>query len=941
MFSPYLQLGLVSLLPALLSLLFYLWSKTDSFSKLSHFTRQLIIGLAFGLLAVLGNEYGIPMNGAIVNCRDGAVLTAGLLFGAPAGILAGLIGGIERWFCVYWGGGSFTRLACSASTVLAGFYAALLRKYMFDDKKPGWGLAGVIGVVMEVFHLTMVFLTNLNHAEQAAFVVKACTWPMLIANGLCVLLSTLAVSLCSREYLFGKNAQPGISQTIQRWLLVCVLSTFALSSALVKSLQNNMASAQTETLLRVTLEDVQDSIQDASDQNLLALTRRIAKQVRSGNLTFIAETSNIAEINIIDANGVITASTYTGFLGYDMASGEQSAFFLPLLDGNVTEMVQAYGKISFDDSISRKYAAVALEEGGFVQVGYDAGQFQRDLADSILETTRYRHVGKNGFLFVANAKGEIVSGSEQLSASSVAELPDLELLLTNAAPTETVYRLALGEKDVFLMFSETEGYRIFSVIPADDALENRNVVVFVNAYMEILTFAIQFALIYLLIKKVVVNNIRTVNESLGKITNGNLDVTVDVRDNAEFASLSDDINSTVTTMKGYIAEAAARIDAELEFARSIQCSSLPTEYPSFPNHREFDIYALMDTAKEVGGDFYDFFLLGEDRLCFLVADVSGKGIPAALFMMRAKTELKRLAENGAELDAVFAKANDDLCADNEAGMFVTAWMGILHLDSGLVEFVNAGHNPPLVNYAGSGFEYLRGRAGLVLGGMEEMRYRKMSLQLNPGDTVFLYTDGVTEATDANNALFGEDRLQDALDSAEPEDMQGLCAAAKAAVDGFVARAPQFDDITMVALRYFGRQYPTLHFEKAAISDITEVTAFVESELEKLDCPMSISMKISVAIDEIFSNIVFYAYEGGSGPATVQLQPQTEPRAVTLVFTDEGIPYNPLAKPDPDVTLSADERSEGGLGILIVKKFMDDVSYEYKKGKNTLSLYKKF
>ena len=941
MLNPYLQLSIVSLLPVCLSVLFYLWSKTSSFQKISPALQQLIIGVVFGLVAVAGNEYGIQMNGVIVNCRDGAVLCAGLLFGGPAGILAGLIGGIERWLCVYWGGGSFTRLACSVSTILAGVYAALLRKYMFDDKKPGWGLAGVIGVVMEVFHLTMVFLTNLSQAEQAAQVVKACTWPMVLSNSLAVLLATVAVSLCSRESLGGRNAQPGISQTIQRWLLVCVVSTFALTSALVWSLQDNLASSQTESLLQIALDDVQDAILDASDQNLLALTRRIATQVPYGNLTFIARSSHVAEINVIDENGIITASTYSAFVGYDMASGEQSAFFLPLLDGSEAEMVQPYGKISYDDSMSRKYAAVALEDGGFVQVGYDPGQFQEDLSGSLLDTTRYRHVGQNGFLFVSNAVGEIVSGQDNVSASNVAELPLLRTLLASEPTEGKVYELYLGEKDVYLMFRETEGYRIFSVVPVDDALQNRNVVVFVNAYMEILTFAVQFALIYLLIKKVVVNNIRSVNDSLSKITNGNLDVTVNVRDNAEFASLSDDINSTVDTMKKYIAEAAARIDAELEFARSIQTSSLPTEFPPFPNRPEFDIYALMDTAKEVGGDFYDFYLLGEDKLCFVVADVSGKGIPASLFMMRAKTELKRLAETGADLDAIFAKANDDLCNGNEAGMFVTAWMGILDLDTGVVEFVNAGHNPPLINYADSGFEYLRGRAGLVLGGMSEMRYRRLSVQMNPGDTLFLYTDGVTEATDAGTELFGEDRLRDSLDEAGKDTMQSLCEAVKKDVDEFVAEAPQFDDITMVALRYLGRNYPTMHFEHAAISDITAVTEFVETELEKLDCPMSISMKLSVAIDEIFSNIVFYAYEGGTGPATVQLRPQTEPRAVTLVFEDEGMPYNPLSKPDPDITLSAEERMEGGLGILIVKKFMDDVSYEYKKGKNTLSLYKKF
>ncbi len=941
MYVPYLQLCAASLLPVILSVVFFKCEQNKRFATLPNKTKQLIFGVSFGLLAMIGTEFGIPLNGAIINCRDASVMCAGLLFGGPAGVIAGLIGGMERWLCVYWGGGTFTRVACSVSTMLAGVYAASLRKYLFDYKKPSWALAGLVGLVMEVFHLTMVFITNLNDTERATEVVRVCSLPLILSNALSLLMATLVLSLLSGDFSAEKVAHPRISQTIQRWLMICVVVTFLTTSAMVNVQQNKMASRQTESQLRLSLEDVEAAIHDASDKNILDLTKKALLKIYYGDLQFVAKSADVAEINVIDSNGIIVKSTYPDFLGYNMADGEQSAEFLPLLDGTVTEMVQAYGPISYDSSISRKYAAIVSRYGGFVQVGFDSSQFQKYLSTTIPECIRYRHVGTDGFLFVSNEAGEFVAGAEQFGVESVSELPELQALLSSSAAPETVHRLNLGSDEYFLMFTDTEGYRIFSVIPVDAAMENRNVVVFANSYLQILTFAVQFLLIYILIKKVVVNNILTVNESLSKITDGDLDVTVDVRDNLEFSSLSDDINSTVATMKRYIAEAAARIDAELEFARSIQTSSLPNTFPPFPNHTEFDIFALMDTAKEVGGDFYDFYLLGEDKLCFVVADVSGKGIPASLFMMRAKTELKRLAETGADLDAVFSKANRDLCSGNEAGMFVTAWMGIMDLRTGMVEFVNAGHNPPLINYENSGFEYLRSRAGLVLGGMPDMKYRRMSIQLNKGDILFLYTDGVTEATNAENQLFGEDRLISALDDAEYSDMQSLCACAKTSVEAFVASAPQFDDITMFAIRFFGRSYPTMHFDKASIADISTVTEFVESELEKLDCPMNISMKLSVAIDEIFSNIVYYAYEGGSGPVTVEVRPQAEPLGVTLVFEDEGVPYNPLAKQDPDVSLSADDRAIGGLGILIVKKFMDDVSYEYKKGKNVLSLYKQF
>lgn len=310
-------------------------------------------------------------------------------------------------------------------------------------------------------------------------------------------------------------------------------------------------------------------------------------------------------------------------------------------------------------------------------------------------------------------------------------------------------------------------------------------------------------LIYFLIKKLVVNNIRKVNDSLAEITGGNLDVTVDVRTNEEFASLSDDINSTVVTLKKYIAEAAARIDKELEFAKSIQHSLLPSVFPPYPNREDFDIFARMDTAKEVGGDFYDFYLTGHNELVFLIADVSGKGIPAAMFMMRAKTLIKSYAETGMSVEEVFTKANEKLCESNDAEMFVTAWIGKIDLVTGLVSFANAGHNPPLVKHSDGGYEYLKSRAGFVLAGMDTIRYRKNELQLSPGDTLFLYTDGVTEATDLHNGLYGDDRLQAILNISPDSTPEDLCATVKADVDRFAGDAPQFDDITMLCLKYKG------------------------------------------------------------------------------------------------------------------------------------------
>ncbi len=367
---------------------------------------------------------------------------------------------------------------------------------------------------------------------------------------------------------------------------------------------------------------------------------------------------------------------------------------------------------------------------------------------------------------------------------------------------------------------------------------------------------------------------------------------------------------------------------------------MPNIFPAFPKRKDFDIFASMHPAKEVGGDFYDFYFTDSYSLHFVIADVSGKGVPAAMFMMRAMTELKTLTESGKSIGDVFTDSNNALCAGNAAAMFVTAWQGGIDLSTGCLNYANAGHNPPLVRHADGKFNFLKSRAGFVLAGMDGVQYKQFELQLEPGDIVYLYTDGVTEATNAANELYGENRLLNVVNAREYESMQSLCEAVRADVDAFVGEADQFDDITMVAFRYIGHPpVPTIHFDEAKLEDISEATAFVEDELEKIGCPMKTVIQFNVAIDEIFSNIVRYGYAQKAGPVTVSVIETEDPHAVHLRFADNGIPYNPLTKSDPDVTLSAEERGIGGLGIYMVKKTMDDVRYKFEKDQNILTITK--
>ena len=251
-----------------------------------------------------------------------------------------------------------------------------------------------------------------------------------------------------------------------------------------------------------------------------------------------------------------------------------------------------------------------------------------------------------------------------------------------------------------------------------------------------------------------------------------------------------------------------RIGAELNVATQIQADMLPRIFPAFPDREEFDIYATMDPAKEVGGDFYDFFLVDDDHLAVVIADVSGKGVPAALFMVIAKTLIKNHAQNKEAPCDVFTHANEQLCEGNDAGLFVTAWMGVLEISTGTFTYVNAGHNPPLLKRAGGSFEWLKSRAGFVLAGMEGVRYRENVMQLYPGDCLYLYTDGVTEATDSREQLFGEERLLQVLNEHAGLTMDQLLFQVRASINEFVGEAEQFDDITMLGLEYGKREAKT-------------------------------------------------------------------------------------------------------------------------------------
>ena len=385
-------------------------------------------------------------------------------------------------------------------------------------------------------------------------------------------------------------------------------------------------------------------------------------------------------------------------------------------------------------------------------------------------------------------------------------------------------------------------------------------------------------------------------------------------------------------------KALASTEMELGVATKIQANMLPNTFPFMPERTEFDLYATMNPAKEVGGDFYDFFMIDDNRLAMVIADVSGKGIPAALFMMASKILIKNTVMTGKSPSEVLQSVNNQICDNNQMEMFVTVWLGVLNLDDGTLITANAGHEYPVLMRPDGDFELLKTKHSFVVGGMKGIRYKETEMTLEPGSKLFVYTDGVVEAENQSEAQYGYERFISVLNKNKDDSPEQLLRTVEADVDKFTQNQPQFDDLTMLCIHYMGKPAKEITVD-ATVENIETVTDFITAELEAIECPMKAQTQITIAIDELFGNIAKYAYAPGTGKATVRFESEKDPLSVSISFIDSGKPFDPLEQEEPDTSLSAQERKIGGLGIFLVKKTMNSVEYEYKDGKNILTIRK--
>ena len=685
---------------------------------------------------------------------------------------------------------------------------------------------------------------------------------------------------------------------------------FALYAALMFvtwSIGTRQAEEKTEAQLDYGVLDVHDTVAGAIDTMLGHVARTAVRHVGRPKPMSVeqmeagAKELDIDEVNIVSREGVIIASNDPHCLGAVMAGDPVMDDFMALTNGVVATVSQPFRPHARNPKMRAKYLAAAFPEGdGFVQVGLDERRLKRMLPAILGYIFDEWLLGRTGFFLCADMdSGRLISNPSRHrnEARTLAEagydLEDAkkhEVVAEGKASGKTFVQILFGEKCYCRAFL-FGGHRFVAALPEREFYGTRDM------------FFTVFGVLFLVV--------------LGA-----------------FAILIDRIFRDSDRLKEFYAEEDARRAKDMEIAKTIQMSALPT---ALPESSSFRLYATMQPAWEVGGDFYDYFMLDATHLAFLVADVSGKGITAALYMMTAKTLIKDTLIALRDPAAAITKANAELCANNPVNMFLTAWVGVLNLETGIVTFVNAGHNPPVkLSGQDSGVTFVTESSGPVLAFLDNLKYKARSLRLAPGDALFLYTDGVTEAMDARGVLFGESRMMDALKVVQDQDPHALCGVVRTVVAAFAEGLPQADDITVLAVRYL--KPPKLYSRSFRPSQdgIAAASKFLDEMIDKSAAQdpklSSLAPSLHVILDEICSNIV--KHSGASG-FEIDMEIKDSPTEVKMAFVDDGIAYDPLLHADPDTTLSAEERPIGGLGILMVKKLASSISYRRANAHNFL------
>ncbi len=422
-----------------------------------------------------------------------------------------------------------------------------------------------------------------------------------------------------------------------------------------------------------------------------------------------------------------------------------------------------------------------------------------------------------------------------------------------------------------------------------------------------------------------------------------------------FNTMSDQLRALVEHLEEKVTERTAelteanriiskhrdRMQEELNVGHEIQMSMIPLTFPPFPERDDFTIHATLQPAREVGGDFYDFFFVGEDRFCVCIGDVAGKGVPSALFMAVTKTLIKSRAVDEWSTAKILSHVNSELSHNNKESMFVTVFLAILDVSTGEFVYSNAGHNPPYVRRREGGLDRLGERHGPVLGAVGNLNYGENRERLQPGDLLFLYTDGLTEAMDGGENLYSETRLATWLRTSAGGTVEEIINAAVADVKAFEAGAAQADDLTMMALTFQGSAEQPTTMRLELLNQLPEVerlnVTFAEFAVAR-SVPKRVISQFRLVFDELLTNIISYAYTD-EAEHRIRAEVRWSTDKIVATITDDGKPFNPFKHGTPPIEASIDERKLGGLGIHLVRNVMDEVRYERAGDRNVVGVAK--
>ena len=858
------------------------FKKISKTPKMVYWRQQIVIGVLFTGAAILSMGFGVEVR--VPGIDNPVLVTTSTAVPVIAGLMFGLPAGTITSVlagCIRF---AFGLGGVSAPTILSLFIggpiAGLIKHFWFKGGTPKWYFAALVGIFIETINILLIFIFNLNHISDAFNMLSRFDFACIMCNGFACGITALFIGLIEGERIFYGRKEHRIAYRTQTTLFFLSVVALGITSIVTYIVCYEKAKETFYETLSLNMDDM--------DKDIIGLNL-----AHEENYVF-----GLPLRHFVSEGGfslVIAANENCRPYPYDQS------YPLP---ANPPEVNQICG-------IGIKQLPDEEEEKEVVFNYNDDFKFDDGTFIYAHPASEFSEEGRVDHVFTESCKG------------------------TTYLCSYTEYQFVNGEN-----IDELGAYYIVVMIPKAEMRTEASLAFRVTLQVETLVFIALFGLINYFVKNKIVRPIEKMDNSLERIIDGNLNEQLEISGFKEFEQLSNNINLTVGALKNYGEEIQHRMEDELEFARAIQRNSVPNVFPSEP---EYNIYASMEPAREIGGDFYDCFKMNNGRIMFLIADVSGKGIPAALFMMKARTLIKSLSLTDCPIDDLVNQTNKYLCADNDSGIFVTAWIGILDPKTGELHYINAGHTDPLLKRDGK-FSIFKNKHNIVLAAIKDYSYHYETLYMQPGDELFLYTDGVNEAVDKDKKAYGLNRLVDTCNNSKYFTSKQLITDVTDDVAKFVNGEEQFDDITALCFRYLGKREETsdnVLTLKAIPPNASVAINYVESVLGREDLEISPSFvaRMSIVVDELFANVTYHAYpKGFNGEMTIKVD--IKDGVLYLTTEDSGTPFDPTIPFKADTTSKIEDRKQGGLGIFLIRRSVDKMEYEYKDHKNILHLEKK-